>query len=164
MKTASLALLLLVSSMAAVQAQDSLSEPAQGVPALGEPSSESLASFRKVLLAQADAAVQEKGLNIGARLKARTTAMLLRAATRNEAVLAKFHQYAAEQVLADGQAQSYGAIDWTKLAAFIKEMIPIIMELIKLFAVQGQYQTHNICDLVPTGYTVYQSSGYHLAA
>lgn len=94
---------------------------------MGEPTAQSLQSFRKTLLASAEAAVKAKELS-------RLDLFRLRIATMNKATLEKMHQACAEQVLADGQAQSYGAIDWTKLIAFIKEMIPIILELIKLFA------------------------------
>ena len=94
---------------------------------MGEPTAKSLASFRKALISQAEKACKAGELS-------RANLIRLRVATMFPGPLEKMHQACAEQVLADGQAASYGAIDWEKLAAFIKEMLPIILELIKLFA------------------------------
>ena len=121
-------------------AQDSLSDPVvtQSV-VMGEPSAKSLGDFRKAVISAAEAQCKAKEIT-------RVQLIMLRIATMNKATLERMHQACAEQVLADGAAQSYGAIDWTKLAAFIKEMIPIILELIKLFAENGYvWQTQHIC-------------------
>lgn len=111
-----------------VKAQDSLSDTvvASSV-AMGEPTAQSLQSFRKTLLASAESAVKAKEMS-------RLDLFRLRIATMNKATLEKMHQACAEQVLSDGQAQSYGAIDWSKLLAAFKEFLPILLELIKLFA------------------------------
>lgn len=106
--------------------QDSLSDPAPSV-VMGEPSAKSLQEFRKVLLSTAESAVKAKELS-------RLDLFRLRIATMNKATLEKMHQACAEQVLVDGQATSYGAIDWTKLLAAFKEFLPILLELLKLFA------------------------------
>ena len=136
-------------------AQDSLSDPVV-TPSLvmGEPSAKSLGDFRKAVISAAEAQFKAKEIT-------RVQLITLRIATMHKATLERMHQACAEQVLADGAAASYGAIDWTKLAAFIKEMIPIILELIKLFAYQN-YGSHNVCELTPTGYHYY--SLYVLAA
>lgn len=108
--------------------QDSLSDAAVGSSVvMGEPSAKSLQEFRKTLLATAEAAVKAKELS-------RLDLFRLRIATMNKATLEKMHQACAEQVLVDGQATSYGAIDWTKLLTAFKEFLPILLELLKLFA------------------------------
>jgi hypothetical protein len=94
---------------------------------MGEPTAQSLGSFRKTLIASA-----EKSCKAGEM--SRADLFRIRIGSMHKPTLEKMHQACAEQVLSDGQAASYGAIDWTKLAAFIKEMLPIILELIKLFA------------------------------
>lgn len=109
-------------------AQDSLSDGAVGSSVvMGEPSAKSLQEFRKTLLATAEKACKDKELS-------RLDLFRLRIATMNKATLEKMHQACAEQVLVDGQATSYGAIDWTKLLAVFKEFLPILLELLKLFA------------------------------
>lgn len=111
-----------------VKAQDSLSETVVASSVvMGEPTAQSLQSFRKTLLASAESAVKAKEMS-------RLDLFRLRIATMNKATLEKMHQACAEQVLSDGQAQSYGAIDWSKLLAAFKEFLPILLELIKLFA------------------------------
>lgn len=108
--------------------QDSLSDGAGASSVvMGDPTAKSLQEFRKTLLSTAEAAVKAKELS-------RADLFRLRIATMHKATLEKMHQSCAEQVLVDGQAQSYAAIDWTKLLAFIKEMIPIFLELLKLFS------------------------------
>lgn len=119
--------------------QDSLSDTtASPSIVLGEPTEQSLAAFKTAILTQAREIANDKSLSIKERVEARRNVLRLTLLTRNKATLEKMHQACAEQVLADGAAQSYGAIDWTKLAAFLKEMIPIILELIKLFADNSQ--------------------------
>jgi hypothetical protein len=113
------------------QCQDSLSDVKPSV-VMGEPTSQSLTSFRKALIAAAEKSVKDKELS-------RLDLFRLRVATMNKATLEKMHQACAEQVLADGQAQSYGAIDWSKLLAAFKEFLPILLELIKLFADNGNF-------------------------
>ena len=127
MRSLILAMFLLVSALPAL-AQDSLSDVVASSPVvMGEPTAQSLQSFRKTLLASAESAVKAKEMS-------RLDLFRLRIATMNKATLEKMHQACAEQVLADGQAQSYGAIDWSKLLAAFKEFLPILLELIKLFA------------------------------
>lgn len=102
-------------------AQDSAAIP------LGEPSTKSLKEFRATILKAGEQALKAGELS-------RLDLMRLRLATMAPKVLEKMHQAAAEQVLSDGLCASYGAIDWTQLIAFIKEILPIILELIKLFS------------------------------
>jgi hypothetical protein len=97
------------------------------VAVMGEPTAQSLGSFRKTLIASAEKSCKAGELS-------RADLFRIRIGSMHKPTLEKMHQACAEQVLSDGQAASYGAIDWTKLAAFIKEMLPIILELIKLFA------------------------------
>ena len=96
-------------------------------PPMGEPSSKSLKEFRAAVIKSGEQAVRSGELS-------RMDLMRLRLATMSPKVLEKMHQAAAEQVLSDGMAASYGAIDWNQLLAFIKELLPIILELIKLFS------------------------------
>jgi len=110
---------------------------------LGEPSAKSLKEFRQALLKSAESSVRSGELS-------RMDLMRLRLATLSPKVLSTLHQAAAEQVLSDGLAASYGAIDWNALLAFIKELIPLILELIKLFSDNSQPYTQFMCD-----------SGYH---
>lgn len=117
---------------------DSLSDVSAQSVVMGEPTAKSLGDFRKALIATAEKACKDKEITRGDLFR-------LRIASMHKPTLEKMHQSCAEQVLSDGQSQSYGAIDWSKLAAFIKEMIPIILELIKLFADNGHYQTQFIC-------------------
>jgi hypothetical protein len=119
-------------------AQDSLSDAKTSV-VMGEPSPQSLASFRKALIATAEKACKDKELS-------RADLFRLRVASMHKPTLEKMHQSCAEQVLSDGQAQSYGAIDWSKLASIIKEVLPIILELIKLFAYVAPNQTSMLCQ------------------
>jgi hypothetical protein len=94
---------------------------------LGEPTSKSLVSFRKSLISSAEKSCKAGELS-------RADLFRIRIGSLHKPTLEKMHQACAEQILADGQAASYGAIDWEKLAAFLKEMLPIILELIKLFS------------------------------
>ncbi len=115
-------------SQAKTYGQDSLSDPVVvSSVVMGEPTVQSLQSFRKSLLAAAEASVKAKELS-------RLDLFRLRIATMNKSTLEKMHQACAEQVLMDGQATSYGAIDWSKLLAAFREFLPILLELIKLFS------------------------------
>ena len=141
--------------------QDSLTEVKPSV-VMGEPSSQSLTSFRKSLIAAAEKAVKDKELS-------RLDLFRLRVATMNKATLEKMHQACAEQVLADGQAQSYGAIDWSKLLAAFKEFLPILLELIKLFADNGNFhQSQFICyqvfDSIPLATSYVWADDLRIAA
>jgi hypothetical protein len=120
-------LLALLGSLAAIPSIAQEPKPADVVVMLGEPSTQSLASFRKALLSSAEQAVKDKELS-------RLDLFRLRVATMNKNTLEKMHQACAEQVLSDGKAASYGAIDWSKLVTILKEVLPIILELIKLFS------------------------------
>ena len=133
---------LIVASLFSVPAiaQDSLSDTvAASAVVMGEPTQQSLGSFRKSLLATAEAAVKAKELS-------RADLFRLRIASMHKPTLEKMHQACAEQVLADGQAQSYGAIDWTKLLTAFKEFLPILLELIKLFAYVAPSHTSMMCE------------------
>lgn len=127
--------------------QDSLSDlnPIQS-PVLGEPSAKSLADFRKSILEQAREIAKDPSLNLIERMQARANIRRLTVLASNKVSLEKMHQVCAENALSDGIAQSYGAIDWTKLAAFLKEMIPIILELIKLFAYNAPGQSYMVAS------------------
>jgi len=94
---------------------------------LGEPTAKSLASFRKTLIASA-----EKSCKAGELTRA--DLFRIRIASMHKPTLEKMHQACAEQALSDGMAASYGALDWEKLLAMFKAWLPIILELIKLFA------------------------------
>jgi hypothetical protein len=96
-------------------------------PAIGEPSKESLSKFRTALLKAADQAAKDKEIS-------RLDVFKLRLATMNRGTLERLHQATAEHVLSEGKFASYSAIDWNQLLAFIKELLPIILELIKLFS------------------------------
>ncbi len=94
---------------------------------MGEPTAKSLAVFRKTLIQSAEKSCKAGELS-------RADLFRIRIASMHKPTLEKMHQTLAEQALSDGMAASYGAIDWEKLSALIKEWLPIILELIKLFA------------------------------
>ena len=128
---APIVLFLAVSISAISYAQDSLSDPV--VPAqavMGEPSAKNLAEFRKAVIAQAELKFKAKEIT-------RLQLMGLRIATTRRASLEQMHQVCAEQAIEEGAVGSYGALDWVKLTAFIKEMLPYLLEFIKLFADNG---------------------------
>lgn len=92
-----------------------------------EPTQENLFKFRRALLTAAEQSVKSGEIT-------RVELFKLRIATANPAALKKIHQCCTEQVVADGKAKLLENIDWEKLLAFIKELLPIILELIKLLA------------------------------
>ena len=121
------------------------------MPAMGEPTSKSLKEFRAALLKSGEQAVKSGELS-------RLDLMRLRLATMSPKMLATAHQFAAEQCLSDGLCASYGAINWDQLLAFIKELIPLILELIKLFS----YAPQRSQFLVYSGYeSTPIAVGYH---
>jgi hypothetical protein len=124
---ASLAGLFSLVELSQTTAQNPVVVAESTTPVLGEPSAKSLKSFREALLKSGEQAVKSGELS-------RMDLMRLRLATMSPKVLATAHQFAAEQCLSDGLCASYGAIDWNQLLAFIKELIPLILELIKLFS------------------------------
>lgn len=120
-----LVLVLAVAGCSNCFGQDLIAEPV--VVQLGEPTSKSLVSFRKSLISSAEKSCKAGELS-------RADLFRIRIASMHKPTLEKMHQACAEQVLADGQAASYGAIDWDKLLTLFKEWLPILLELIKLFA------------------------------
>jgi hypothetical protein len=94
---------------------------------LGEPSQQSLKEFRKSLIKAAEQAFEDNEIS-------RMDLIKVRFASRSNRVLKEMHQACAEQCLADGVCGSYEAIDWQKLVDFIKVILPIILQLIALFA------------------------------
>lgn len=94
---------------------------------LGEPTTTSLVSFRKALISTAEQAVKSGEIS-------RVELFKLRVATMNQKVLKQMHQACAEQVLSDGKAKSFSAIDWSKLIEIIKELLPVILQIISLFS------------------------------
>jgi hypothetical protein len=118
-------LLLLVAGCQACVAQDLVADPP--VVQLGEPTAKSLAGFRKALISSAEKSCKAGELSRGDLFR-------IRIASMHKPTLEKMHQACAEQALSDGLAASYGALDWEKLLTLFKEWLPIILELIKLFA------------------------------
>lgn len=110
----------------AVNADDSFVSAAVE-PVLGEPTPQNLSGFRKNLVKAAEQSFSDKEIS-------RLDLFRIRVASMNPAVLRKMHQACAEQVLSEKKVASYGALDWDKLLAFIKEILPIILELIKMFS------------------------------
>jgi hypothetical protein len=105
---------------------DAVSRPVFSV-VMGEPSAKSLDVFKKVVIQTAERDFANKEIG-------RLELMRIKMAARNPARLKQMHQECAEQVLIEGKATSYGAIDWEKLSVFIKEILPIILEFIKFFS------------------------------
>ncbi len=120
-----LVLVLAVAGCSNCFGQDLVAEPV--VVQMGEPTAKSLASFRKTLIASAEKSCKAGELS-------RADLFRIRIASMHKPTLEKMHQACAEQALSDGMAASYGAIDWEKMIALFKEWLPIILELIKLFA------------------------------
>ncbi len=112
---------------AAAQSSAQLPGVVESQAVMGEPSAKSLKEFRAAVIKAGEQAVKSGELS-------RLDLMRLRLATMSPKVLEKMHQAASEQILSDGLAASYSAIDWSQLLAFIKEILPIILELIKLFS------------------------------
>ena len=85
--------------------------------------------FRKHLLEAAEAAVADGTIS-------RSDMIRLRFATLMPRVCDRLEQAAAEQLAHDKgcSVASMGAIDWASLLAFIKEIMPIILQLIALFS------------------------------
>lgn len=128
MRSIVFALLALVTFTSCMPTQPAIAQaPPEAAQAIGEPTYESLSSFRKQALKMA----QEE---VAAGRMPRTQLFALRIATMNKGNLERMHQAVAEQVLADGKAASYSAIDWSKLGEILKEMLPVILQLLKLFA------------------------------
>ena len=120
-----LTLVLLLAGCSTCLGQDLVADAP--VVQMGEPTAKSLASFRKTLISSAEKSCKAGELS-------RADLFRIRIASMHKPTLEKMHQTLAEQALSDGLAASYGALDWEKLAALIKEWLPIILELIKLFA------------------------------
>lgn len=120
-------LLLLVAFVANnIPAQDPAPLPEIKTVLMGEPTTKSLADFRKTLMTSAEQAYKEGEMT-------RVEVFKLRVATMNPKVLRAMHQATAEHVLSEGKAKSFSAIDWTKLVEIIKELLPVILQIISLF-------------------------------
>lgn len=117
-------------------------------PPMGEPSAKSLKEFRAAMLKVVDESVRAGELprraSVGLRIRFTLFPEQLKAV----------HQAAAEQCLADGLCASYGAIDWSQLLAFLKEFIPILMEIIKMFAMQNRVHSEYLCDSFDCHYSL----------
>ncbi len=85
-----------------------------------------LQAFRKVLVSQAEASCKAGEIS-------RQDVFKLRLATVSPKALKQIHQACCEHVIADGKATTATAIDWSKLLEVIKELLPIILQLISLF-------------------------------
>lgn len=82
--------------------------------------------FRRVLIKAAEQSFREGELS-------RVDLLRLRVASLSPAKLQQMQTACAEQAVQEGKAVSIAAIDWEKLAAFIKEILPVIIEIVKLF-------------------------------
>lgn len=91
-----------------------------------DPGQAKLSAFRKTLLDTADKACKSGEIS-------RAEVFKLRIATLNQKVLKQMHQAVAEHAVAEGVAASPTAIDWSKVAEIIKQLLPVILELISLF-------------------------------
>jgi hypothetical protein len=112
-------------------AQDSSVETAVAASSeivIGEPSKAQLESFKKQITKQVEQQFRDGEINRIELMRAKFTIKY------NQAKVKELHQEAAEQVLLEGKASSYAAIDWEKLAMFIKEIMPLILQLIQLFS------------------------------
>lgn len=83
--------------------------------------------FRKVLMQAASEARRSGDISIAEYFK-------LSLATRVPGVLEKIQAATQEAAAEQGLANSVGAVDWEKLLQFIKDFLPILLELISLFA------------------------------
>lgn len=107
--------------------EDGVSAVEASAPVYSDPSTENLSKFRLSLLKAAEQEFKSGGLSRGDLWRLRLTSL-------NPIALKKMHRCCAEQAMADGKIKSYAAIDWDALLALIKELIPIILELIKLLS------------------------------
>ena len=93
---------------------------------LADPGTKSLGEFRKHLLATAEQSCKSGEITRGELFK-------LRMATLSPKVLTKMHQAVAEQVVSDGKVANAKSIDWSKVIDIIKELLPVILQIIALF-------------------------------
>lgn len=105
------------------------SQPAFTSQTASQPTSLGVArdqQFRRVLIKAAEQSFREGELS-------RVDLLRLRVASLSPTKLQQMQTACAEQAVQEGKAVSIAAIDWEKLAAFIKEILPVIIEIVKLF-------------------------------
>jgi len=91
-----------------------------------EASPQQLQSFRKALISAAESSYRDGEIS-------RLDVFKIRVASLNKEVLKKMHATVVEQASFEGKAEP-AKVDWSTLLTFIKELLPIILELIKLFS------------------------------
>ena len=94
---------------------------------LADPPASKLSAFRKVLISEAEKSCKAGEIS-------RMELFKLRIATLNPKVLKSVHQACCEHAVSEGKATSAAAIDWMKIVDVIKELLPIILQIISLFS------------------------------
>lgn len=102
-------------------------QPAEATAVYAEPGQTELAKFRQEFLKAVDQEFKAGHVSRFDRLR-------LRIAANSERGIKQLHRCCAQQAFDDGKIKSFSAIDWEQLLAFIKELLPIILELIKLLS------------------------------
>jgi hypothetical protein len=95
-----------------------------------EATPQSLSSFRRQLIKAAEDAQREGEITRAELFKIRVTSL-------SRPALVKMQQAVVEQATFEGKIVAgtpISAIDWSSLLQFIKEALPIILEIIKLLA------------------------------
>jgi hypothetical protein len=90
--------------------------------------------FRQALIAQAEQAHSDGELS-------RQDLFRIRLATLNPRIANQLEEAAAEQAAsqsllpAGSSPSALGAIDWQNLLSFLRELLPLILQIIKIFSV-----------------------------
>lgn len=119
--------LLIATTFSPCLAQDDVRKPSI---VQDEPSSQSLSAFRRTLIKAAEESQQAGDIS-------RVDLFKIRVTTLSRPALVKMQQAVIEQAIFEGKLPANSpaaAIDWTTLLQFIKEALPIILEIIKLLA------------------------------
>jgi hypothetical protein len=101
---------------------------AADVAFVADPPAKRMAEFRRSLLTAAEQSFRDGDLT-------RAELVRIRLTTLNPKTCAKLHQCCCEQMVCEGRVQSgmVAAIDWSKALAILKELIPVILQIISLF-------------------------------
>ncbi len=106
-------------------------------PTVSEPSQASLTGFRKTLITAAEQSCKAGDIT-------RLDLFKIRVASLNRGVLKQMHQAVSEQAIHEGVMKSVGAPDWSAFLDFIKQLLPIIMEIIKMFSGASIPTSHDV--------------------
>lgn len=87
-----------------------------------------MSNFRPALIAAAEEAARDGQITRSELFKIRILSLFPRK-------LAELEECCTAQAVSTGVAQNAGAIDWAALLEFIKGLLPIILQILQIFAV-----------------------------